>query len=212
MSNSKNDLRILLKIFDNFIAGLSSIEYSNLIDGKGTIKYIDKKIPQTQKAEFDTLLGELAKASDTEEMLNLLKKDQAPRSKEFYINLCRYLGLDVKQRDAIVSLFHKIIEYIIENRSLMINGSNKKTETKFVIQSIATKLDELQDPNQAAQFLSNHEALKTKSNLLQLSRIFDVYIERDLTNEEIIEKIVDSVVVAKLRSLAIRKKSTKSFD
>ncbi|MDN4104166.1 hypothetical protein QYF56_12425 [Paenibacillus polymyxa] len=43
-----------------------------------------------------------------------------------------------------------------------------------------------------------------------MAKQLNVYLEKDLNNDAIIKKIVDAVVVAKLRSLAIR--NNKGLD
>ncbi|MDN4078746.1 hypothetical protein QYF52_12430 [Paenibacillus polymyxa] len=52
--------------------------------------------------------------------------------------------------------------------------------------------------------------MSAKNNLILLAKQLNVYLEKDLNNDAIIKKIVDAVVVAKLRSLAIR--NNKGLD
>jgi predicted metal-binding transcription factor (methanogenesis marker protein 9) len=204
VSKSKNDLLLVMRLFQNFIQDLSSIEMENLINGRGSIRYMDKKIPLNTKQEFDGIVRGIVRYTSEEEVINKLKTYSLFDSKHKYLEFCDYLNINVKSKESINSIEQKLAHYILENKEAIVFGINSQSDINSTIQNISYALEEFNDPQSAFDFLKNNEVLLTKNNLMLLSKQLNVYLEKDLSTDAIIKKIVDAVVVAKLRSLAIR--------
>jgi len=126
-----------------------------------------------------------------------------------------------------LSLFLKIVEKSIEKLSeqdliALLKGEihlvPKKIECKNdtnkidpIYQSLIAQLVSAEDRNQAESILMDANILK--KDLIIISDMLEVYVNKNDTKEKMIEKIIEATVGAKSRSLAIKdldlKKSSK---
>lgn len=209
MSRSKNDLQSVLKILMNFVDGLSNSEVESLLNGTGAIKYVEKDISSSDKEIFNEIIYKLAKTNSQQEMFHQLLTDSRLDSKQRMQEFCRFLNLPYKTKDVLDALRLRIVDAITKDRQRFIVNFDKQADTNYLLQNISYRLEEIADVDEAVSFLAENELLKTKSNLILLAKLLDVYITKDQSSEEIIKRIIDSVVVAKLRSKAIREKRSK---
>ncbi|WP_338551891.1 hypothetical protein [Paenibacillus sp. KS-LC4] len=90
-------------------------------------------------------------------------------------------------------------------------NKNKKLHSKndnIYLNDIIKKLDVLDDRSEAEMIIIQSN-LK-KSDLIQLSTYFNIYVSSSISKERIIEKIVEETVGARVRSQAIKDTKIKN--
>lgn len=207
MYNLKRNFEILIGILDNAIKGLSDNEIENLVLGKATLKYVMKNISNESREHYDALIEKLIYCSNKEEVKNILKEDKMLIKKVDYLDFCDYISIEIKTKDSIENLIEKIYEYITNKKENYLSYFDGKKDKDILLQNISYKLEEFNDLEEANKYLLSESTLLTKSDLLKLAKLLNVYIEKETSNDSISRKIVDSVVGAKLRSFALRGKS-----
>lgn len=156
---------------------------------------------------YDSLLERLAYCNEIEEMKNTIKEDKSLIKKMEFLGFCDYINIETKSKDSIDNLLERIYEYIKNKKEHVLNYIDNKNNSEMLLQKISYRLEELNDIEEANEYLLSNNNLLTKSDLLKLAKSLNVYIEKENSNEAISRKIVDSVVGAKLRSFALRGKS-----
>ncbi len=204
MSSSKRDFETVQKVVLDAIKSLSDFEYENLLIGKGTLKYVEKRMPIELKEEYEGLIYKLSLLNSEEEIWETIKNEKLLDSKFKLLEFLNYFNITVRTKDTIDTLCSKLKDYILQKRDLLLNSHRQNVEHSDNIENISEELQRFNDSKSAVSFLDNHKLLSTKSNLIKLAKKLDVYIEKDLNSEEIIKRIVDAVVVSKLRSATIR--------
>ncbi|MGG0473557.1 hypothetical protein ABEY96_15320 [Priestia aryabhattai] len=211
--SSKRDLEAMFSIVSNIIKNLNVNEYENILNGSATLKYVEKSLTASEKSQFDVVLKKLLNLDSNEINTNFMETIKAElETKSQLINFCNYLNIEVKTKDKKEDIYEKILNFVDENKEILLNKFNKGISINQTLEQIASQLENFNDKNLALKFLLGNNALDNKGHLLSLAKILDVNVRKESNNGEIIERIVDSVVGSKLRSMAIRGKFKKSSD
>ncbi|MFZ5986808.1 MAG: hypothetical protein ACOYWZ_06765 [Bacillota bacterium] len=206
MAGTKRDYEIVSKIFMDFIGSLSNAEYDNLLNGSATIKYVEKGLPLAIKSVYDEIMTELLKLKTPEQYTNYIRANKELDTKSNLFDFCKYFSIETKAKDTLDMLISRIINHIEKNHDSLLYVLEKKSDIQYSIDTIASKLEDFMDIQQAVDFLKSSDVLSSKSNLLKLAKKLNVFIEKDTSHENILNSIIDSVVGAKIRSFAIRRK------
>lgn len=204
--SSKKDCYILSKLFSDFINGLSESDYECLINGHATINIKKKEITSSQNEVYDSVLKKLINIEEYDLLTKELKDNNNLKKKADRIKFCEYLNITVLNKDTIPNLNDKIINYINNNKGDIIYKNSKREDVINSFEKIAEKIAKIMDEKEAREYIVNCEILSNKANLIKLANILDVYVEKDKTYEDIVNKIVSTVVTAKIRSYKIRNK------
>jgi hypothetical protein len=204
VSGSKNDTESIFRMVASFISNLSAVEYDSLLNGTGSIKYFDKGISSHDKEVFERLIEKVSLASSSLEMQDLLRNNTDLNSRARLIELCRFLNVEYKTKDTIGALQDRVLVYLESHKEQISNERAKQTDTNYQFSQISNQLQEIDDTDLAMRYLSEQELLRSRYNLMTLARKLDVYINKETSAEDVMKKIVDSVVGARLRSRAIR--------
>lgn len=208
--SSKRDLEAMFSIINSFIKGLSVNEYENILNGSATLKYVEKSLSLAEKNQFDEILNNILGVGGVlnENTMDIIK--EKIETKNQLIAFCNYLNIDLKSKDTKEDIYEKILIFIEENKEILINKINKNVSIHQMIEMIALELEGFVDKEQALKFLLDKKVLENKSHSLFLAKVLDVNVRKESSNLEILERIVDSVVGSKLRSMVIRGKYRKN--
>lgn len=130
-----------------------------------------------------------------------------------FIVIARTLeDLSEKQYDKILSGKGKLVyqeEDIQKNEIINMRIPKRRVIEDSEILSISTQLCNLNTREEAYDLLKSNKMNIGKSDLVKLSSLLKVYVSKNDTRDKIIDKIVESVVGAKLRSEAIKNTDLK---
>jgi uracil DNA glycosylase len=185
---SKAESEKLMQMVLSFIQGLTNQQYSDLLNGNRKI-HLEEFVQQEKKNdEFEQIKEQLLKEKEVETIL-------CSQTKRYLTSFCNYYGIRILAKDPKAVLYEKIAAHFnIDNREETNSGLNK----------IADQLQKNNSVTEAQEYLNNEASLRTKTSLMKLARLLDVYVNQKQTKEEILNRIVESVVGAKVRSKAIR--------
>ncbi|WP_133015759.1 hypothetical protein [Clostridium cuniculi] len=201
--SSKKDFLVISKVINEFINSLTEEQFSNLINGTGDIRYIEKGLDNEKRELYNKLIYDIAKENDE------LKKDKINEilsTKSKIIEFCKYFKINYKAKETNDSLVENILIYIEKNRSIIIHRYEKVEDTESEINKLAQKLEDTMSIEEAKQLIYDSKCVESKGNLLKLSKKLNVFTDREATYEAILENIIKSVVESKIRSYKIRKK------
>ncbi|MGE8080050.1 hypothetical protein [Peribacillus loiseleuriae] len=203
--SSKNDFEAMISIINGLIKNLTKTEYENILNGSATFKYVERSLNSTEKNYFDLILSKLVKIYDEQSNpLDYIKGELETKNQQ--INFCNYLNVDIKTKDSKEEIYNKILLYVEENIDLIKGRIYKSNSIEKQIEEIRINLEACNDIQKAVKYLSNCKILEYKNNLLHLAKILDVNVRKEHHTEDILNRIVESVVGSKLRSMAIRGK------
>lgn len=205
-ANAKKDYEIISKLFLDFVSNLSSAEFDSLVNGTAVIKYVEKSLTPSTKSMYDQILSELLKVDSPEQYTSYIKEHKELDTKSKLFEFCKYFNIETKAKDTMEMLITRVIDHIDKNKESLLYSLDRKSDIMYSINSIANKLEEFMDVQQALDFLKSNEILSSKSNLNKLAKKLNVFMEKDNSYENMLNSIIDSVVGAKIRSFAIRKK------
>ncbi|MRG86774.1 hypothetical protein [Salinibacillus xinjiangensis] len=181
---SKNETQALFELITKFIHSLSEEQYRSLISGKGKIEFKennqgdDKRIEKIKKSRT---IREVER-----NCTGMLKKD--------IISVCESLKIDAKKRDTKKVLFQKIAAHF------QIKDENEDDE----LIKVKETLQKFKSPEEAKEYLTNQQLLKTKKDIIHLAKLLDVYINPKHTKTMILNRIIESVIGSQLSAQAIR--------
>lgn len=201
--SSKKDFLVISKVINEFINSLTEEQFSNLINGTGDIRYIEKGLDNEKRELYNKLIYDIAKENDE------LKKDKINEilsTKSKIIEFCKYFKINYKAKETNDSLVKNILIYIEKNRNIIIHRYEKVEDTESEINKLAKKLEDTMSIEEAKQLIYDAKCVESKGNLLKLSKKLNVFTDREATYEAILENIIKSVVESKIRSYKIRKK------
>ena len=206
--SSKNDFEIMFSFIYSLIKNLSKAEYESILNGTGTLKYIEKPLNQTDKSHYDSILHKLVMSFDSNfDKMEILKNELNTKNQQ--INFCNYLNIEIKSKDSKEEIYNRIIYFVQENLESLKSRLDKTNTNDEELKKVQLYLEDCLNSQDAIKYLSNHKFLENKNNLMTLAKSLDVNVRKEFNNEEILNRIVDSVVGSKLRSMAIRGKIKK---
>jgi hypothetical protein len=201
------DYEKITNMIFSLLKDLSKNEINNLLNGDAYLKYIEtKRYINKEKIFYKDLLHEGINCPNKNSLISFLYNSNL-KNKIQLTEFCDYLGLVTKSKDKKEEIIEKIADFILNNKEIIKMNTQNDRELTHKIDDIGVKLKGMEDISEAYTFLKNEEILNKKSNLLLLAKNLDVYIKKELPNDIIMTRIVESVVGSKLRSLAIRGKS-----
>ncbi|MRH41652.1 hypothetical protein GH741_03065 [Aquibacillus halophilus] len=184
---SKRESQLMFQIFSEFINGLNHEQYESLVNGNAVIEYKrTNTIPIDDRLKDSILKSE--KITDVERYFKgSLKKD--------IILFCESNRINVKGRDTKKEMFKKIANHF----------NIDYQESKDVeLNEVMEKFLQLTDGVEAKQFLTAHETLKTKKEIIQFAQLLDVYVNPRHSKVAIVDRIIESVIGSQLRAKVIR--------
>lgn len=201
--SSKKDFLVISKVINEFINSLTEEQFSNLINGTGDIRYIEKGLDNEKRELYNKLIYDIAKEN------NEFKKEKINEilsTKSKIIEFCKYFKINYKAKETNDSLVENILIYIEKNRNIIIHRYEKVEDIESEINKLAKKLEDTMSIEEAKQLIYDAKCVENKGDLLKLSKKLNVFTNREATYEAILENIIKSVVESKIRSYKIRKK------
>lgn len=205
MASSRKDSYILNKLFVDFINGLTEEQFSNLINGTAELKYTDKGLDNVTKERFKDILYYTALAQDNAKS-DYIKSRPEINSKAKLVEFCKYINVEYKAKDTIDSIIQNILSYIEKNHDTILYKVVREDSIEKQLDEISKKIEEFMNLEEARNFILSKDILNSKTNLIKLAKRLNVFIDREGTYDNILDKILSSVVEAKIRSYTIRKK------
>lgn len=206
MSSSKKDFAIVSKLFMDLINNLSEEQYLNLIKGTADIRYVEKGIDTEKKEIYNNIIYHLATETNLDEKISKIKENEYLSTKSKLLEFCKYNKIDSKLKDTNDTIINNIIKYVDENKDSILYRVGKEENLQDSINKLADKIEETMDIEEAKNIIMSSKCVDSKVNLLKLAKKLNVFIERESTHDAIVDKIIKSVVEAKIRSYTIRKK------
>lgn len=191
---SKSELVQMMQLMQQFIQGLTADQFNNLIKGNGVIKYEQCKVKEN--TEFDQLKEAIIQKAQTQlDVEKVLYK----QTKKFLAAFCKYYNMEVTTKHTKGDIYKIIARHF----HIDIQETNKE-DAISEFSKIEAKLQQLESVDEALNYLMMQEAIRSKSSLIQFAKTLDVYITQKQRKEEILNRIVDSIVGVKLRGRALR--------
>ncbi len=169
------ETKLLFHILSNFISNLNDEQITNLINGTAKITY--QELNNKDKRD---VLQKASSIKEVEQTFNGMLKTEI-------VTFCRSQGIKVKNRDTKKELFQKIASFY-----------NIKMEENH-LNEVILNLQQMNSLEEGRVFLSRHELIKTKQDLIQLAKSLDVHVQPKLRKNELLERIIKSVIGSKLR-------------
>ncbi|MBB6452572.1 hypothetical protein HNQ94_001017 [Salirhabdus euzebyi] len=186
---SKKNTARLMNLVADFIEGLTEREFQSLLNNQAKlcVEVLDNNPDQDI---FIRLKSQANSLLDIEEALKKFKKNEL-------ISLCKIHGIDVKTRDTKKVIYEKVAAHLKVHDSEGTDVSNPYEEVKKI-------LNNSNDREDATEYLVHHPLLKTKKDLIKLAKSYAIYVDQKYTKRDLLDRIVESVVGARLRGKAIR--------
>lgn len=191
----KQEVEKMLQMALDFLEGLTSEQFQELVDGNAVIRY-EAKVKHTHYEELlKKIKQEANNAEDVGGILDCFKK------KGLFL-FCDYINLEIKTRDIKRVIFQKIASHVGIDDS---PGSDSKEEAEPANwKQIEMALRNCCTINEGKDLLLNQELLSLKKNVVAFAKALGVYVNQRYTKQELLERIVDSVVGAQIRGKVIR--------
>lgn len=206
MSNSKKDFSIVCKLILDFVNNLTEEQFSNLINGTADIKYNEKALSQDKREKYNDILYHISIEDDREKIFNYVKQCEVLSTKMKLNEFCKYFKIEIKSKDSIENIINKIIDYVDMDKENIKYKYNRERDSVKNIDTIATKLEECIDVEEAKEIIFTSNLINSKTDMIKLAKRLKVYNDKDASCENIAENIIKTVVEAKMRSYIIRKK------
>ena len=192
MNKSKEDTIKILDIFNNFVRQLSSTDYQKLINGELSICCVDNRNNNLSEEDikiYDSIINELIKINENDEIIKYLETNKYLSEIQDLIKFCENYKIKLKKDDEKDIIIEKIVKFISEEKE---------------INKIVDIMKETKDKEYARNIIINSNILNNKINLLKLSKKLDVFIDKSKSKNDIIDRILKSVIDSKIRSSIIR--------
>ncbi len=193
---AKEDTLQLLKVVSTIIQGLTHDHYTKLLNGEATLQYVegDPNRRHSTNLAFSQLDDQLKNLNDSVPALNVLNE----RKKVVLQAFCEFLKIEISNQETKGEICKKLlVHYKI--------GDGETGESSGFSQ-ISAILEKQESREQALTFLKNEPSVRTKAQLNELAKYLEVYVPSKYKKNEVVEKIVDSVVGAQIRGNVIRNK------
>ncbi|MCL7746830.1 hypothetical protein [Halalkalibacter alkaliphilus] len=188
---SKEEMEQVLKIALTFVEQLTNEQYEKLVSNEASICYVEEQRKGSSDDEFEKWKVSIIEEQDVEKVLRR-------KTKKEIVRFCTYYNIPTVTKDTKAILYEKISEYF------QIGANTLELEKKDRIAEIGKELEKFDDAEQALGFLGKEKSLQTKSNVMKLAKSLDVFVNQKQSKQDIINRIVDSVVGAKVRARVIR--------
>ena len=192
MNKSKEDTIKILDIFNNFVRQLSSTDYQKLINGELSICCVDNRNNNLSEEDikiYDSIINELIKINENDEIIKYLETNKYLSEIQDLIKFCENYKIKLKKDDEKDIIIEKIVKFISEEKE---------------INKIVDIMKETKYKEYARNIIINSKILNNKINLLKLSKKLDVFIDKSKSKNDIIDRILKSVIDSKIRSSIIR--------
>ncbi|WP_066048783.1 hypothetical protein [Robertmurraya korlensis] len=186
---SKKRAEAIIQVMLDTFKHLSEEQVDKLLTGSASLQYKDIS-PQSHP--YEDIKEDINKTKDVKGVEKVLKS----HTKKSLLSLCNYFQIETKSSDTKNILYEKIACHF---------GKEVQTETNE-FEQIQHQLEKMEDVQIGKSFITNHETLKTKVNLIKLARTLNVYVNPKQKKEEIQSRIVESIVGARLRGKGIRER------
>ncbi|MCJ0929782.1 hypothetical protein MST22_01230 [Virgibacillus halodenitrificans] len=190
---SKRDTEKVLRIALNFLEGLTVEQFQELIEGNAEIHYKAKK--KRYLKEIQKIEREAKHTTDVEKILEGYTKKKL-------LLFCEELNLPTKTRETKKVIYQKIAAHF---------GITDSAEHECKKISEAEQWKPMEDAlsccntvEEANEFLLNQDALRLKKDIVAFAKHLGVYVNQRYTKQELLERIVNSVVGSGIRGKAIR--------
>ncbi|WP_121616408.1 hypothetical protein [Virgibacillus halodenitrificans] len=190
---SKRDTEKVLRIALNFLEGLTMKQFQELIEGNAEIHYKAKE--KRFLKEIQRIEREARHTADVEKILEgYTKKDLLQFGDE--------LNLPIKTRDTKKVIYQKIADHFGLTDSA--GHECKKISEAEQWKSIEDALRNSSTLEKAKDFLLNQDSLRLKKDIVAFAKHLGVYVNKRYTKQELLERIVNSVVGSRIRGRAMR--------
>lgn len=188
---SKKETQEMLQITTDFLEGLTNKQFQDLVNGNAVIRYEAKD----NHTAYDQMMKKIKQASSSADLERLLKK----YTKKELASFCKKYNIEVKAKDTKKVMFQGIASHIqlVDHLSEVKSKSESWNEIESALHEFST-LDEAED------FVVKHDRLQTKKSIVAFAKSLGVYVSQKHTKQEILNRVVDSVVGARLRGIVIR--------
>ena len=204
--SAKKDYCIVSKIIGDFIDGLTEEQFNNLLNGNADIKYVEKGIDSSIKEIYHLIMHRLISADSEEIIRDIIKNEDYLSNKQKIQDFCKFFKVEFRIKDSNEMLITNIIEFVKNNRGVLLYKYERQDSIDVKIEEIAKQLEEIMNVEEARELLKSKDILQNKTNLVKLAKKLRVFFDREAGVDTIIDTIVQSVVEAKIRSYTIRKK------
>ncbi|WP_164669400.1 hypothetical protein [Virgibacillus doumboii] len=186
---SKKDTEKLLRITMDFLEGLTAKQFQELMNGQAIICF-EAKTGHTDG--YNQMIQMIKQESNVEKVLKTYTKKELA-------SFCNYFGINIKSRDTKRVIYQKITSYLKIGRSFV-----KEPVESADWKHLESALHKCSTLDEARKLLMNNNLLRLKRDIIAFSRVLGVYINQKYTKQELLERIVDSVVGARIRGKIIR--------
>ncbi|MYL45267.1 hypothetical protein GLV94_06390 [Virgibacillus halodenitrificans] len=190
---SKRDTEKVLRIALNFLEGLTVEQFQELIEGNAEIHYKSKEkgfLKEIQRIE--------RKARHTTDVEKILEG----YTKKELLFFCEELDLPIKTRDTKKVIYQKVADHFGIADSA--RHECKKISEAEQWKPIEDALRNSSTLEEAKDFLLNQDALRLKKDIVVFAKHLGVYVNQRYTKQELLKRIVNSVVGSGIRGRAMR--------
>ncbi|MEC2159711.1 hypothetical protein [Virgibacillus halodenitrificans] len=191
---SKQDTEKVLRIALNFLEGLTVDQFQELIEGNAEIHYKAKK--KRYLKEIQKIEREAKHTTDVEKILE-------GYTKKGLLQFGEELDLPTKTRDTKKVIYQKIAAHFGIADSA--GHECKKISEAEQWKPIEDALRNSSTLEEAKEFLLNQDALRLKKDIVTFAKYLGVYVNQRYTKQELLERIVNSVVGSGIRGKAMRR-------
>ncbi|MFD1039440.1 hypothetical protein ACFQ3N_13705 [Virgibacillus byunsanensis] len=183
----KKETEQMLGITMDFLSRLTTKQFQELVNGNAVIRY---EANGDHTKAYEQVMEKIKQTAMVEKhMKNYTKKE--------LLSFCRYFKIDIKSRDTKNVIFQKIAVHV----NL---GDSKSTPKAVNYKQLETALHNCNTIKEANELLRNENLLLLKKDITAFARELGVYVNQKYTKQELTERIVDSVVGARIRGKLIR--------
>jgi N-glycosylase/DNA lyase len=177
---TKKESKILFQLIFEFIDRLSDKQYENLVSGNALIEYKLKQNGESYQQLKESLI-QCKTINEIESILGrMLKKE--------IVSFCKYYKIDVKQKDTKKEMYDKIADHLkIQTQGDQLN-------------EVKIKFQQMKSMEEAKQYLTSHQLLKTKKDIIRLAKLLDVYVNQKDRKDIILNRIIESVIGSQVRA------------
>ncbi|WP_060678315.1 hypothetical protein [Virgibacillus halodenitrificans] len=190
---SKRDTEKVLRIALNFLEGLTVEQFQELIKGNAEIHYKAKK--KRYQKELQRIEQEARHTTDVEKILEGYTKKKL-------LLFCEELNLPTKTRDTKKVIYQKVADHFGIADSA--GHECKKTVEADQWKPMEDALSCCNTVEEAKDFLLSQDALRLKKDIVVFAKHLGVYVNQRYTKQELLERIVNSVVGSGIRGRAMR--------
>ncbi|WP_233879520.1 hypothetical protein [Virgibacillus halodenitrificans] len=191
---SKQDTEKVLRIALNFLEGLTVEQFQELIEGNAEIHYKAKE--KRYLKEIQRIEREARHTTDVEKILEGYTKKEL-------LFFCEELDLLIKTRDTKKVIYQKIVAHFGIADSAVQESNRLTGEDQW--KPMEDALSCCNTVEEAKDFLLSQDVLRLKKDIVVFAKHLGVYVNQRYTKQELLERIVNSVVGSGIRGKAMRR-------